>query len=933
MRFRLAILAVLAFGSPLFAAHVIWLEVECFEDLGGWVNDAQFLDQMGSPYLLANGIGEPVDDATTTATVPAPGRYRLWVRTKDWLPEHHPGRFQVLFDGRAIPHTFGASGKPGWRWEDGGVHTLAGRVTIALHDLTGYYGRCDALVLTDDLDWKPPDDVDAIAKLREAHGGVSRQIKDMPPHDVVVIGGGLSGCTAAVAAARNGASVVLIQNRPVLGGNASPEILVPPVGVWPHGRNDALDPRETGLVEEYRTRGNQRVREGKLYAKRLLRFVTQEPALDLHLNTHATDAEMVEGSKSRIASVVAVDVNTGQRLRFAGRIFIDCTGDGVIGAAAGAEFRHGKEPKSMHNEPWAPEEPSKHTMGNGLKYYHRDTGEPQAFEAPPWAFDFPICDDFGPGRHPRLVRGDAVGYQWKIELGGLRDTVADAEEIRDDLLRLIYGLWDHTKNHCPKLKEEAATHELVWVGHVAGKRESRRLIGDYVLTMNDIGEQRRFPDRVAYGGWCTDDHYSGGFFHKGGLARHHDERDLAYTGLPYSIPFRCLYSKNIENLMMAGRDISATHLALSNTRVMLTCAVIGHAAGTGAAMCIERAVTPRTLGKAHIEALQQQLLKEGAYIIGLGANDPRDLARKAKVTASSERVFKGERMVAAHVINGFARAEDGRTNAWSPDPETDGPHWIELAWERPVAFNVVHVVFQTALRAPREFRLETWREGTWQRVAQVAENRHRRHVLGLEETTASRLRVVLREPAGICEVRVYHEPEHIVESARRAHRTMRLPDKGPWLPWGPSKPVRDFPGIVLDAADAVHVGAWRHSTYAEPFIGDGYYHDGNTGKGHKAIRFAPGVPKSGTYEIRLAYVAHENRATNTPITIRFAGGRESVRINQRNKPPIDALFLSLGTFALDKESEVVVSNDGTDGYVVVDAVQLILQRGSGTRAR
>ena len=234
-------------GLSARAAGVVWLEAEQFATAGGWVNDAQFLDQMGSPYLLAVGLGSPVKDATATFTSPTPGRYRLWVRTKDWVPEHHPGQFAIVIDGREVSHVFGRSGKAGWRWEDGGVVELNGKTTLSLHDLTGYYGRCDAVVLTTELDWTPPGEPKALAAMRCKHGGVSAAVKDMPAHDVVVVGGGLAGCTAAVAAARNGSSVALIQDRPVLGGNASGEILVPPVGVWPWMKHHPLFVGETGI--------------------------------------------------------------------------------------------------------------------------------------------------------------------------------------------------------------------------------------------------------------------------------------------------------------------------------------------------------------------------------------------------------------------------------------------------------------------------------------------------------------------------------------------------------------------------------------------------------------------------------------------------------------------------------------------------------------
>ncbi|MDH7570309.1 MAG: FAD-dependent oxidoreductase, partial [Armatimonadota bacterium] len=527
---------------------------------------------------------------------------------------------------------------------------------------------------------------------------------------------------------------------------------------------------------------NQRVSEGKRYSQRLARWVGREPNLRLYLNTHATGVEM---AGARIAAVTALEVGTGRRLRFPAPLFIDATGDGSVGAAAGAEYRQGKEPRALHGEPWAPEEPSPHTMGNGLKYYHHDVGIPQPFTAPSWVYRFETCEAFAPGRHPRFITSEEIDYQWIFELGGLQDTCTEAEEIRDDLLRLVYGLWDHTKNHCPRDRERAATHRLVWVGHVAGKRESRRLMGDYVLTQNDIVAQNLFADRVAYGAWTIDDHHSEGFFHQGSFGRHYDEPHLACRGLPYSIPFRSLYSRNVENLLMAGRNISVTHLALANTRVMLTCAVIGQAAGTAAALCVAHQTTPRGVYQHHLEELQQQLLKDGAYLIGLPNRDPRDMARRAQVSASSVAIGGPDAPPphAENIINGFARAEGGRANAWLPNPHACPPHWVELSWPTPISLNVVHVVFQTAALAPRAFALEVWRDGGWERVWSTDQNSRRRRVIPLARQTTRRLRVVLPQPCGICEVRVYDEPSPVVESARRVEAAVGEPDTGPFLPW------------------------------------------------------------------------------------------------------------------------------------------------------
>ncbi len=942
MRSSITVLAwaILACGAARqLQAEVIWLECERFENPGGWTSDAQFIDQMGSPYLLAIGLGTPVADAGTAVSIPSPGKYRLWVRTKDWVPEHHPGRFQVLIEGQATGPTFGATGSSGWIWENGGVVELAGTVNLRLHDLTGYYARCDAIVLAGDLDWTPPGDLQSIAALRQQHGGASPNVEMMPEADVVVVGGGLAGCTAAVAAARNGCDTILIQNRPVLGGNASSEILVPPVGAWPGIFRDRypLDPRETGIVDEYRTGGNQRVSEGKLYSNRLLRLVRLEPNLDLHLNTHATGVQMHEGQGKRIAAVDAIDVGSGRRLRFPGKVFLDCTGDSVIGVAAGAEYRHGKEPKSMYGEPWAPDEPSENTMGNGLKYFARDMGQPRPLVTPPWIYSYPTCDSFNPERHPKLTRSIEIDYQWMIELGGLRDTYADAEEIRDDLLRLIYGLWDHTKNHCDRDKDQAANYELAWVGYVAGKRENRRLIGDYVLTQNDIGNQTLFPDRVAFGAWSVDDHYSGGFFFDGATTQHRDRSEGHFMGVPFSIPFRCLYSKNVDNLLMAGRNISASHLGMSDTRVMLTCAVMGHAAGTGAAFCVHEGSTPRGIYQNHMAALQQQLLKEGATIFELRADDPRDLARKTTATASSWQTHtSGERMLPENVINGFARAVGERmketTNAWGPDRAAAGPHWLELAWPEPVSFNMIHVTFQTAETAPRWFTLEARSDGQWQQIVETGANRHRRHVVGLETpVTADAIRFSENDPAPVCEIRVYKEPQRLVEIAQRAHANMLAPDQGPWLPWGdedsalPGLDPKKMDGLVIDDTAAQQFGGWVHSTWSDHFVGEDYVHDDNQGKGLKTLQFRTKVTEPGRYEIRLGYIAYRNRASLVPVTVHAGQQTSTVNVDQTKTAPIDGLLMPLGTFDLAAGDEVTVevSNAGTEGYVVADCMQIV----------
>lgn len=756
----IAILATLpALLGGQTTAAVLWLEAERFDDIGTWVRDSQFLDQMGSPYLLAAGIGQPVEDAVTTVDIPTDDAYRLWVRCKNWVPEHDPGRFQVLVDEKTSPTTFGTLKSDKWLWQDGGTFKLRkGKSEIRLRDLTGYYGRCDAIVLSNDSNYRPSDDMKTLTADRIRHGGISSDMTQMDRRDVVVVGGGLAGICAALSAARHGATVALVQNRPVLGGNDSPEIGVGAQGCSPEG----FDPGETGIPKEI---GSEQDR------MRRSQIVTEEPNVSLHLNMHATGVRMVD--KDTIAAVEAVNTTTGQRMVFPGSVFIDCTGDGTVGAAAGADFRMGREGRSEFDETLAPDKPDACTLGATLTYRGMPEGRmwigpsappPRPYEAPAWARQLPdgtVDTDFA-----------ARGEQWWLEWGGARNTINDAEAIRDELLRIVYGLWAVTPGR--------GTRPLEWVQWVAGSRESRRLMGDYIMTQHDvsspdIASDPLFPDRVAFGGWPVDLHPPLGFYTYKQVPVPEDIRaSLPHSGdepafqhgvhkSRYSIPFRSLYSRNISNLMMAGRDISVSHVALGSTRVMLTCATMGQAVGTAAAICVQQQTTPRGVYEKRLEQLQQQLLKDGAYIIRLQNADPNDLALKATVTASSAN---GDNYRAEYVNNGFAREEMGCTNAWSPDPKATLPQSVELNFGQPVTFNTVHVTFQHSKLAAKAYRIEAFVDDKWQVVSTAPSHdvRFRRTVLGFPSVTANRVRIVIDEAAAegvpvLCEIRVYNEEQ------------------------------------------------------------------------------------------------------------------------------------------------------------------------------
>ena len=633
---------ILAATSARGAPVVLWLEAEQFADIGGWVNDPQFVDIMGSPYLLANGVGQPVQDAVTRVRVPESGTYRLWVRCKNWRPEHSPGKFQVLVAGEASETTFGTAETDAWQWIDGGAFELAaGEIEVRLRDLTGWWSRCDAVVLT--TGEAPSDDLEALAKQRRELGGLSADVKRLGPYDLVVVGGGLAGCAASIAAARHGCSVALIQDRPVLGGNTSIEIQVPVGG---DQSREPLDPRETGIAEELDP-GPDRGRGRSDLIERVVRSV---PGVDLYLNTRATDVVMRD--ETTIASVLAMNVQTGERYEFRGRLFSDCTGDGWIGFWAGAEYRIGREARDEFGEPLAPEKADSYTMGNGLHNARIEVrGGPAPFDAPSWAYKWESCDDFetepvgwgrisgeappenftdftkGLGRHPSNADGAAI-HTWWVELGGMRDILREGERIRDELFRVHVGLWDHVKNYCPRFTSVNSRRDLMWLNYVMGKRESRRLMGDYILTQRDYIEKTVHPDSVAYGGWTIDIHHPRGFWKSG---------RMYYHAYPYkvSIPYRSLYSRNIGNLFMAGRDLSATHVALGGVRVMRTCCLMGQAVGTAAAIARQYDTTPRAVYQEHLAELQQLLLRDGAYVMGVKNADPKDLALKASVIASS----------------------------------------------------------------------------------------------------------------------------------------------------------------------------------------------------------------------------------------------------------------------------------------------------------
>jgi len=585
----------------------ILIEAEDFDDYGGWLLDSQFELQMGSPYLLAHGLGRPVADATTTIAVQEGGEYEVWVRAKDWVPGHHPGRFKLSIDGLALETEFGANDQD-WSWQSAGfVQLPSGEVSLALQDQTGFDGRCDAIFLSADGS-VPPDGVDEASRTwRKALRRLPDEPLDGGNFDVVVVGGGVSGCAAALTAARLGQKVVLIHDRPVLGGNASKEI-----GLMPRGTQGAI-------MRELSARGEG----GDLVALSLLQT---EPNATVYLE-HRIFAAKREGD--RIVSVDAVAARGGIERRFESAMFIDTTGTAMLGVLAGAETLFGREARSEFGEGYAPEVADDMHHGNTLFFRTRMADAPVLFPEVPWATE--ISKDYanlsgqliepglenGPGPSagnnpatPEFRFGsanDVVPATHFWEYGQWLDPYTSGELVRDYLMRALFGTFSNVK----KLEPEAyANLEFEWMAFVAAQGEFRRYKGDYVLSENDIREHKRFDDELIAndGSFCIHCAWERGegkydFRLKDWIF---DMRDRQL----YSIPFRCLYSANIENLMMAGKHISVTHVAGSSTKLMGNGAQHGVAVAAAASLCNGLGVSPRELHRdrlAELKALVEKL--------------------------------------------------------------------------------------------------------------------------------------------------------------------------------------------------------------------------------------------------------------------------------------------------------------------------------------
>lgn len=595
------IILLILFHFSFFAevlAQTIWVEAEQFDDKGGWTVDPLFMDQMGSPFLLAHGNGKPVKDAITKVEFPKSGKYTVWIRTRNWNApwdeKQAPGKFNVLINGQRISQEFGVAPSK-WGWVNGGQVEIANKsIELALHDLTGFDGRCDAIVFSKSKRFVPPADKAEIEKLRIKLLGLTVQPEG--DFDLVVVGAGIAGLATSITAARLGLKVALIHNRPMLGGNNSSEVRVGASG----GFN----------LSPYKNLGNVVAEIGNVFRDhdKVWKLIKNEPNISLFTEMNG-DGVTMEGKC--IKTVFATHILTSRKHQFNCKYVADCSGDGVIGFLAGADFMMGREKRSDFNELLAPEVDDNLSLGSTIAWSAKKTDQTQAFPLTPWAVNFTEV----------TAQYTTRGNNW-WETGFRYDQVDDFEYIRDYALRVIYGNWSFLKNQSKK-KDNYASYDLNDVSFVPGKRESRRLTGDVVVTQNIIeGDWKELKDGCVMVTYSIDQHFptaENTLYFPGEEFMSYQKHNFNPLGVsrsqlkdedvnpPYLLPYRSLYSRNIDNLFMAGRNISVTRIALNTTRVQRTTGMMGEVVGIAASLCVANNCTPREVYTKHLEILHQQI--------------------------------------------------------------------------------------------------------------------------------------------------------------------------------------------------------------------------------------------------------------------------------------------------------------------------------------
>ncbi len=611
--------------------------------------------------------------------------------------------------------------------------------------------------------------------------------------DVIVVGGGMSGLCVAIAAARHGTHTALVHARPVLGGNASSEIRI-----HISGADQSLkqpDYAEGGLLYELMLENKSRNDNFSYSVWDMVLFdaAEKEENLEVFYNTTMFDVITEENT---VKSVFCVQETTEMRYKLSAPLFIDCTGNGTLGYYAGAEFTCGSESYDEFKEPHAPKVRNHDRMGNTILLKAVNMGHPVKFTPPACAKKLTedmlkkrihcvemrdkidLSESPDPEEYKRTSMTSSsccdYGYWWLELMGESDDIIPEYEKIRDDLVGYCYGLWDHIKNNDEGVHNHGAeNYALEWVGMLPGMRESRRLLGDYMLSEVDILDHARFDDAICYGGWCVDLHAPHGLLDFDKLPS-----DCNYYLGVYSIPYRSYYSRNIKNLFMAGRNISTTRLGLASTRIIGCCAIGGEAVGIAASLCTKYGCTPRELAREHIDELQQTILKDGGYLPDIINTDEGDLARTAEFTATSQKPWAKAELVK----NGISRKLGDDFNGWCSDGISKDGETLTMTLARPALLTELDLTFWSDFKYPirvtmapnrqkqqrpgvpaelvKDYTVELVRDGKTVRTIEVAGNYQRHNVLNFQPTECDSARITVHttnghEDACIFEVRAY----------------------------------------------------------------------------------------------------------------------------------------------------------------------------------
>ena len=595
--FSIALISLISCSLALTQSKdAVLLEAEAFAQKGGWLVDQQFMDQMGSPFLLAHGLGTPVENASTSVKLPKKGQWHVYARTWNWCApwgiEQGSGLFKIAVNGQQLENTLGTGKQWGWEYA-GSFNAASADATVELCDLTGFEGRCDAVVLVRNQATSLPNEMKALQAYRKKMLGLPAKPKSAQ-FDLVVVGGGLAGIVTGVKAAREGLKVAVIHDRPVPGGNNSVEMRIPASGkmnVAPYVKLGNV----TGEIKDIYLTGD-----------RVYRIIEAESNLSYFPNMHMFAVKM---DGSRIVSVTAKHIETSEELEFAAPVFADCSGDGNLGFLAGAEFMMGREMRASTRETLAPDRPDNMVLGASTPWATKKMDEPVSFPDCPWAIQ--VNED--------SCEKVTKGSNW-WEAGFWHDQIAEAEFIRDYLFRAIYGNWSFLKNKSVD-KEVYTNLALASLSHIAGKRESRRLLGDVFFVQQDIeGSYVKYDDAIVYGSYSIDQHFptpkNTFYFPKEEFfsTMKHYFSDLGTSAkylrkdqLPphYRIPYRCLYSVNVDNMFMAGRQVSVSHIALASTRVQNVTGQMGEVVAVAAAICKKHGCSPREVYTQHLDELKQ----------------------------------------------------------------------------------------------------------------------------------------------------------------------------------------------------------------------------------------------------------------------------------------------------------------------------------------